>query len=248
MIKIDLSRHHDAQPPIRFSVSPLFEIAASLHVLTQALPTIQHYQWVKKTLEILKREGLYAEWLYFAPLFFHAIPSLFAVQHTETLRTEEEQLNYLTELSTEQFVQSCRELLHMSIRNRVLPHHSTALRNDLLREPELLKSRFNLFLAAYTHYIFRKTWDELQPVVAREQAHFERLHSPQDVCQFLQPMLPYPLAYNTSQLLIGLPDGEDAKPGMVVRLALHPSWFFAHAPVCRPVGDTLHISYSLLPR
>lgn len=247
MIKIDLSRQHGAQPPIRFSVSPLFEIAASLHILTQALPTIPHYQWVKKTQAILKREGLYDEWSYFAPLFFHAIPSLFAVQHTETLRTEEEQLNYLAELSTEQFVQSCRELLHLS-RSRMLPHHYTALQNDLLREPELLQSRFNLFLTAYTHYIFRKTWDELQPIVAREQARFERLHSPHDVCQFLQPMLPYPLTYNTSQLLIGLPDEEDANPEVVVRLALHPSWFFPHTPVCRPVGNTLHISYSLLSR
>ncbi|WP_126426652.1 DUF5937 family protein [Brevibacillus marinus] len=245
MIKINLSKLHDSQPPIRFSVSPLFEIAASLHVLTQALPTIQHHQWVKKSREILKQEGLYAEWLYFSPLFYCAVPSMFAVHQTEALTTEEEQLAYLTDLPLAQFIDSCRETLNSSVGRGRLPH--TSLLIDLLCEPELIRGRFNLFLAAYTHYIFREKWDELQPAVARERARFESLRSAKAVCQYLQQILPFPLTCDASQLVLRLPDSavEPDSPE-VVRLALHPSWFLPHPPQYTQAGDTLHIAYSLL--
>ncbi|UFJ42271.1 DUF5937 family protein [Brevibacillus humidisoli] len=245
MIKIDLSKLYNPNPPIRFSVSPLFEMAASLHTLTQVLPTLQHHQWVKKSVEILKGEGLYSEWVYFSPLFAYSVPSLFAVHRTELLTTEEEQFTYLAELPLDQFIHSLNETLCSSM-GRSQPHLSS-LPNDLQGEPELIRGRFNLFFAAYTHYIFREKWDELQPTVVRERTRFENLRSTKAICDYLQEIVPLPIQHDSSERLICLPlttNHQDTQE--VVRIALHPSWFLSHPPRYTQFGDTLHIAYSLI--
>ncbi|MBO8162625.1 MAG: hypothetical protein H0Z34_02770 [Brevibacillus sp.] len=246
MIKIDLSKMSDSTPAVRITVSPLFEMAASLHTLTQVLPTLHHHQWVKKSMDIMKKEGIYAEWLYFFPLFCYAIPSLFAVHRTESLQTEEEQFTYLAELPLDQFVQSLQESLQSSVQRTAQANAAKSLLHDLWEEPELTRGRFNLFVSAYIHYIFKDKWESFQSIVSRERLRFATLRSPQAACLFLQEIFPFPIQLDPAEVIYLPLAAAEQGAAETKRIALHPSWFMPHPPQYTQSGDTLHVTYGLI--
>ncbi|MFM1650955.1 hypothetical protein ACI7RC_02510 [Brevibacillus sp. B_LB10_24] len=247
MITIGLTKMQNMRPVVRYGVSPLFEMAVSLHTLSSQSPPIQHYNWVKQTIDRLRQENLYREFLYFSPLFMESTPRFFDPDATDHVKGVDDLYEYLLALPQGEFVEGVNEALLAAKKGSadIIYPIEKGLRDD----PAVIKSRFTLLTASYLQAVFMAKWEELAPkLVAEVEWAEQELSTANDVGVFLQRLVPE-IGYNEedNHLLIQQEDGAEAHYD-ITDIVFQPSLFFSTPPRYSLSGKTLHVTYNVNSR
>lgn len=222
MKTIDLSRVYDLRRTVRYSVSPLFEMALSLRQASQ--PDASADPWVDRARAAIRDEGLMSELQYFSPIFSRGVPAFFSPQATERLTDHDGPYSYIAGLSPSQLAEALTRVPDEEVR-------AVPLRQDLARNPHLVKGRFTLFISAYLRLVFEPIWEQLQPLFLGEiERRNHQLSAYGDVETFV------------TSLLARQPSAADAAERGIV---LHPSWFHSEYPYHFETMRNLHVVYPL---
>jgi|GEM_PF-6922114 len=150
---------------------PMFELGASLHILAQNSLSLYHENWKQKTLQVFRQHGLDMDWLYFAPIFIAAIPSIFHPSEDRRLSHPEKLYGILTNLPQKKFIESIQE----SIDCVKEIDHSMAfcpIFDDLRHKAAFVQGRLLLFLASYLRYVFEPEWENINEELAEYAEDF----------------------------------------------------------------------------
>ncbi|NGQ96341.1 hypothetical protein G3578_14340 [Brevibacillus sp. SYP-B805] len=212
-----------APDQVRYRVSCLFELAASLHLLCRTPAAQPADEWMGHMQSVLSQLSLMPEFCYFAPAFSQNIPWIFHPNHTVGITGPEEMFTYITNLSVRRF----REAFSLALRGKQLAqvHLPSALEVDLQRDAEFVKGRFSLFLSAYWESAFAAAWQEVAPALEKEGLRIEEARmAPEKMLSFLRA-IPLPLGEGSP---IGSDSHADSSPASVDMrlLVLYPSWFY----------------------
>ncbi len=242
MITIPIPDHTALRNVITYSISPLFELAASLHTLAQPEPPCYLKQWVNDTLRALETARLSSEWQYVAPAFRWQIPEAFDPIHTQGIMAVDDQYDYFVKLPAVQF--------YRSLAAAIDSHQSTAslptIRADLEEDPDFVKGRFSLFISSYWQLLFESKWEEIAPVFVREAEWIEHaLNSMESMLSFLGTVLS-DVSYNAEWSRLELSNGQDIDE--VRKLILYPSHFLANTPTLLSDGSSAHLMYQMYQR
>jgi hypothetical protein len=239
MITILLPDHEPLRHVISYSVSPLYELAASLHLLAQPKPHDRHADWVEDTLAAFERSRLLEEWHYFTPVFRSTIPDAFDPLHTIGVMAVDDQFDYFVTLPTEQFVASILPALPESPCEQEKP----AIIGDLAEDPDLVQGRFRLFVSSYWQLFFETKWEEIAPCFVREAEAIEQaMRDRETMISFLQN-IHTGVRFNPAAERMEFSD--DLPAGQANSLVLYPSHFYAGAPSLTKKGQIAHLLYSL---
>ncbi|WP_249178992.1 DUF5937 family protein [Brevibacillus sp. NL20B1] len=238
MILIPLSGGSPLPHKISYSVSPLYELAASLHALAQETPDPRLADWAADVLAGFRAARISSDWEYFRPMFTRAIPDSFDPVQTRGVMAVDDQYNYFFTLSEEAFVDNLRPMLDAwETRCEDVP-----LAADLREDPAFVKGRFNLFLSTYWQLFFASQWEALAPRFVREA---ERIHlslrSLDEITSYLRIIDPR-FRYDDEQEQLVWENGDPgAQP--VQQLVLSPSHFYTAAASLIKKGETAHLLY-----
>jgi|GEM_PF-1022271 len=242
MESLFLSDIENVRQHVNCSVSPLFELAASLHLLASPPGGELHQEWRQQALQLLRLGHLEREWEYFAPAFSLSVPWIFHPDKTKSIDTSEAIHAYLMDLSVEDF----RTSLSRSLRGEhpVEVIDACQVEIDLQRDPAFVKGRFQLFVFTFWDMIFSLIWKELSPVFQRElEAIEEALADGERFLHFLQAVTMH--SVHLPQLA-GQMSAE--QPNGITAIWLYPSWFFAGMSHLHIHERVAHLVYNLTAR
>lgn len=244
MIELTLSHPDDSRQTIKYSVSPLFELATSLYELAQLHPDPDFAQWASSTLNIFTTERLLTEWNYFLPVFLYRIPPFFDPPRTQKVMSVDEQYDYFLNLSQEEFSESLQKCLQQGSGEKSVH----AIADDLLTDPDLVKNRFTLFLSSYWQLVFEAKWEELAPKFVREAEQIERaLNNLDETVAFLNTILQRFHDHGNGCLLLDLDVGAPVLDKARM-LTLYPSFFFTGSPSLTMHNQHIHLVYNCICR
>lgn len=245
MISIQFSVKDEIRRFATYTVSPLFEMAASIQTLTLESSQKHHHPWVQRMRNLLVREHLETEWLYFAPVFSEIVPAILSLPYIEKFVTMDELFEHLVHLPTTEFMLSLLFALHQENRRNKELIYPVEL--DLKKEPDLVKSRFTLFISSYWHVLFEPDWKAIRPRLQREiETINDSLHSGQ-LGQYLESISDL-IRYDEGNRALLIADAAAVNSTTPIRsIVLHPSWF-ANKPVSfSKQHNKIHIIYSIAP-
>lgn len=257
MMHLNLSLVGNVRQSLHYSVSPLFEMAASLHVLAQGPAFQQHSKWIESTLKRFQEEDLLKEWEYLSPIFAGEIPSFFASHVSYEANGIEEQYNFLVDLPTEVFARALQAVFTPSTvaeneSSEEKPASPVAL--DLRENPKVVKARFTLFLCTFMQTIFESQWERVAPKFVRDiEVKSSMIHSQQDIVKLLSELFPT-VKYDAETKSISLPTKEylpsedsptsDDPSIVITAIVLSPSWF-VDKPFVEVIDDKLYLTYRI---
>lgn len=224
---------------IHFRVSPLFEMAASLHTLAQTSPPEPFAEWAEEIIANFHSERLVKEWEYFKPVFRYGIPEIFDPVQNPDLHSSPDLYSYIVHLETRAFQRSLVPLLQ----NWSLHHEKPAITEDIHTDPDYVKGRFSLFISTYWQLFFAAIWEQLAPAFDQEAKKLQAAcHDSSALAAFLQDVSPS-FTYLDDQLQIALPVSEpEQKPEHIL---LYPSHFYRSTPFLCQKGSSVHVQYTL---
>lgn len=242
MILIPLSVNIPLSQAVHCSVSPLFELAASLHVLAQLVPPRRFVTWAEEVRGQFAESLLHKEWEYFRPLIRCGIPDVFDPVQTRGVMSIEEQYSYILALPTHRFAASVQTLLNRHAGEK----KQEPLVSDLCGDPDYVKGRFTLFLSTYRQLFFEPTWEKLLPLLDQEAEKIKLASQKHD--SLLAYLLDISAAFSydeeTNTLLWNIPGPvREAQ-----QLLLCPSYYYASPPRLDKTGKLAHLLYSVSER
>lgn len=245
MITIDLSFQSNLRHVISYSVSPLFELAASLRLLAQPNSHSLYAQWVDGTLKTLVSEGLVDDWEYFAPVFTHSIPDFFDPLRTQGVMAVDDQYDYFVTVPISDFRQSLHACLKQMDKNDV----SMGVITDLANDPDYVKSRFTLFISSYWQLVFEAKWEEIAPRFVREAEEIERALQGIDlITSYFQSIIPKVIFNEPLEQI----EFHLAETGLVNANArsfvLYPSLLHTVPPAFSVHGNKVYLLYNCIER
>ena len=241
MILIPLSVDSPLSHTIHFSISPLFELAASLHVLAQPVPPRRFLPWTEEVHRLLAESLLYTDWAYFRPLFHCGIPHVFDPVQSRGVESEEEQYNYLLSLSTPHVADSVQSLL-----KRCGPSKREPLAAELNEDPDYVKGRLMLFLSTYRQLCLEAKWKSLAPLYLEEAERIRRATEQLDSLLSYLKQIPAAISFDTQTSSLAC-----QSPGpyrKAAQLLLCPSYFHFSPPRLEQTGTLVYVLYSMADR
>lgn len=242
MVSLFLSDIENVRQHVNCSVSPLFELAASLHLLASPSGGEHHQEWRQQAIQLLKLAHLEREWDYFAPAFSLGVPWIFHPDKTKGMNSSEAIHAYLMDLPVEDF----RSSLSRSLRGEhpVEVIDACQVEIDLQRDPAFVKGRFQLFVYTFWEMIFSLIWKELSPVFERELEAIEAaLADGEQFLRFVQTVTSH--AIHLPQLSGARHDKGATE---ITAIWLYPSWFFAGMSHVQIHERAAHLLYNLTVR
>lgn len=224
---------------VSIRVSPLFEMAASLHTLAQTPPTEPFTKWAEEIIANFHSERLIKEWEYFKPVFRYGIPGIFNPVEYQALHSNTDLYSYIVHLGTEEFQHSLEPLLQSwSIHQEKPP-----IAEDVHTDPDYVKGRFSLFLSSYWQLFFATIWQQIAPSFDQEAEKIqEACHDISALVTFLQDICPS-LTYLDEQLQFTLPVSDPEQKAE--HILLYPSHFYRSTPFLCQKGSSVHVQYTL---
>ncbi|MED4750256.1 DUF5937 family protein [Brevibacillus choshinensis] len=238
MITIPLTGTSPLSHRFSYSISPLYEIAASLHTLAQPTPPERFSNWSQEKLSHLQIVRLMKDWEYFLPLFRYGIPDTFDPYQTKGVMAVNDQYEYFVTIPTDQFVRSMLPSLEAWGQHHSLPEVSEDLRED----SDYVKGRFSLFVSSYWQLSFESNWEVVAPLFVKEA---ERIHhaleDTDSIVSLLQSILPS-IRYDSDSDSLACPiEGPECE---VETLILYPSHYYFSEPLLSIKEGNAHLLYS----
>jgi hypothetical protein len=215
---------------VHFGISPLFEQAASLHILAQDTPP-QHFQsWTEEVHTLFGQHLMKADWEYFSPALRCGIPDLFDPFQTADVRSDEEQYAYFLTLPAKRFANSLQTLLQTC----PTPNDDLPLLRDLEEDPEYVKGRFLLFLSTYRQTCFAAAWEHALSALHQEEEKIrDALQEQSTFLGYLQKIAPaFVYQESAGQLAWNSPGPVQSAQSLL----LCPSYYYASPPVLAKKG------------
>lgn len=238
MIIIPLPSNNPLSATISYSVSPLFEMAASLHTLAQPTPPERFSEWAQEIVTQFQSARLQNDWEYFLPLFRYEIPGFFDQVHTQGVMAVDDQYEYFVMLPTEDFVQSLETVLAEWSQHHEIP--TVVL--DIQEDADYVKGRFSLFISSYWQLLFEATWESIAPLLVREAEQIHHALGELSSClSYLQKIEPT-ITYDADTMELVCPSPEPKEEAR--ELILYPSHFYAQKPSLTKKNTSLHLLYS----
>ncbi|QRG65371.1 hypothetical protein [Brevibacillus choshinensis] len=238
MITIPLMGNRPLSHRFSYSISPLYELAASLHTLAQPTPPEHFSPWIHEKLSHFQVVRLMKDWEYFLPLFRFAIPDSFDPYQTKGVMAVNDQYEYFVTLTTPHFLKSLTKALDAWNAH----HDQPEVADDLREDPEYVKGRFSLFISSYWQLSFESNWEEIAPEFVKEA---ERIHhSLEDhasLSDLLQGILPA-IQLDAEQLTLACPHKGQTHEAQ--KLILYPSYYYAGEPLVTVKDADVHLLYS----
>ncbi|WP_134686693.1 hypothetical protein [Brevibacillus migulae] len=233
---INLAPHNLLHNHITCIYSPLFELASSLLVLTRSQTEERHREWVNQTLAVFDQEQLSADFHYFSAIFLRTIPWIFHPNQTKNIQNSEEMYEYLLNIPLETFHEACSTALHGE--KIVQVQKPLPVEIDLQRDPEFVRGRFLLFMAAYWELFFSSTWERILLLLEKEAAQIkEACTSVEQFSHFLQSRaFPSPQGENQQ---------TDPHPDELQYVHMYPSVFYEGIPIFHSRSGTGHFLYPI---
>jgi hypothetical protein len=231
-----------APDQVRYHVSCLFELAASLHLLSRNPDVQPTDEWIGHVRSVLSQSSLLSEFSYFAPVFSRTIPWIFHPNQTAGMTGPEEMFTYITYLPVRHF----QEAFSLALRGKQLAkvHLPSDVEVDLQRDAEFVKGRFSLFLSAYWESVFGPKWREVVPALEKEGMRIEMARrDPDEFLSFLRA-IPLPRHDGNS---IGSDSPSHSSPAAVDMrlLILFPSWFYSDEAAWHIQDGVGHLLYPI---
>ncbi|WP_139488806.1 DUF5937 family protein [Brevibacillus dissolubilis] len=248
MITIGLAPGYELGQMCRFSVSPLFEMAASLHTLAQRVPHALHQQWCQETRDKMQKQDIHTEWLYFAPVFAESIPTICLPLGIEDVLEMELSIETVYDqvgmIPDDVFIESVTESVNLYKWERqltVLP-----IEIDLEQNPAAVKSRFTLFISSYLRLIFHPLWEEFAHTISTELGQAKkRTDHPEELAVFLQNFAPTVRYLEESKSFRLAGHGEELQVD-AQEVVLYVSWFLSQRVIYYMSHDAFFILYNTL--
>jgi len=221
-----------------YSISPLYELAASLHTLAQPAPPAAFSEWAQAKRIGLRAARLIKDWEYFLPLFRYGIPDSFDPLQTKGVMAVDDQYEYFVTLPTDHFVRSLLPLLEKWSRHHAAPQ----VADDLHEDADYVKGRFSLFISSYWQLFFEANWEGIAPLFVTEAERIHKAMQTKDgILAYLQTLVPA-IRYDaeTNRIVCPAP-GPDSE---VQHLVLYPSHYYFAEPVLTKKGMNAHLLYS----
>ncbi|MED4909998.1 hypothetical protein [Brevibacillus centrosporus] len=241
MIKIPLPIASPLSHTFSYSVSPLYELAASLHTLAQLNPPERLADWCTEKISHIQIARLMKDWEYLLPLFRYGIPDSFDPFQTKGVMAVNDQYEYFVTLPTDQFVRSLSPALEEWNQHHIRPQ----VADDLLDDSDYVKGRFSLFVSSYWQLSFEANWETIAPLFVKEA---ERIHlaleNAATAIELLQSIFPA-LRYEEAEHCLYCP--IDCPPAEVQQLILYPSYYYFAGPLLTKKGKNAHLLYSFSP-
>ncbi|RNB91721.1 hypothetical protein EDM56_02905 [Brevibacillus fluminis] len=245
MISIQFSVKDDLRRFATSTISPLYEMAASIHALTLSTPKEHHLAWLKETRDLLIREQLEEEWLYFAPVFSEVVPDILSLPYIERFVTMEELFEHLVHLSPLEFARSVLAALRQENRRNKELIYPVEL--DLKKDPDLVKSRLTLFVSSYWHIVFEPQWSDIVPRLSREVETINACLHSNRLGDYLSSISSQ-MEYDEVSRSILIADVEEVSASNPIRsIVLHPSWFASKPVEFSKQQNKIHIIYRISP-
>lgn len=247
MINLDLSTIRNLSKSLSYHVSPLFEMAVSLHTLAQAPSHPKHLEWTERTLQKFQEEDLLAEWEYLSPIFARSVPAFFAPHFSYRANGIEEQYDFLVDLSNEIFVQSLQHVF--AVRSGETDPSPFQVELDLSDKPKVVKARFTLFLCTYMQLIFEAKWEQVAPKLVRDiEAKSLALQTQEDLAALLREWFPTSV-YDSKTNVISIHSSDcasfvSASQPSISTFVLSPSWFIGKSYM-EVIDNCLHVTYGI---
>lgn len=224
---------------VSYSVSPLYELAASLHTLAQATPPERFADWTAEKLDQFESARLLKEWGYLLPLFRYGIPDSFDPLHTKGVMAVDDQYEYFVTLPTDHFVRSIKPILDEWIVHNDLP----PVAMDLEEDADYVKGRFSLFVSSYWQLFFESNWESIAPRFVQEAEQiYHSLQRASSLTAYLQS-ISAAITYDTLTHRLTCPsNGPDYD---AQQLILYPSYYYAQDPMLTKKGLNAHLLYSI---
>ena len=237
MISIPLPSNSPLSQTISYSVSPLFELAASLHTLAQPAPPARFVNWTQEIHTQFKEARLCSDWEYFLPIFRYGIPDSFDPVFTKGVMSVDDQYEYFVTLPTDEFIRSLQPLLHEWNQHHDIPN----VVFDIEEDADYVKGRFSLFVSSYWQLFFEANWEAIAPSFVREAEQIHLMLADLSAClPFLNNISPE-ITYDTEAHRLLCPTkGASVE---VQQLVLYPSHYFAHEPLLTKRGKSAHLLY-----
>lgn len=247
MINVKLNLDEEVRKTLKYNVSPLFEMAASLHVLADPKASEVHQEWISETLHYFAYDELIEEWKYLSPIFQKAIPTFFAPRASYQANGVEEQYDFLVDLSNEKFIQALQNVFAIETIQTDQPQ--TQVESDLLEKPKAVKARFTLFLCTYLQFIFESKWEQIAPKLVQDiEKKAWSCQTEQDMHNMLFTLFPNH-QYDPSQNTVTFdssyfPHSTFPTNSTITSVILSPSWFVSDAYL-EIIHDNLYITYPI---
>ncbi|GED72761.1 hypothetical protein BRE01_64630 [Brevibacillus reuszeri] len=240
MISIPLTSNSPLSHTISYSVSPLFELAASLHTLAQLSPPARFNNWSQDLLAQFKEARLSNDWEYFLPLFRYGIPDSFDPVITRGVMSVDDQYEYFVTLPSDDFVRRLQPLLKKWNQHHDIP--SVAF--DIEEDADYVKGRFSLFVSSYWQLFFEANWEAIAPSFVREAEQIHHVLNDLPACLDYLNKISFGITYDSEENRLLCPyEGPDYE---VQQLVLYPSHFYAAEPLLSKGGAGAHLLYSFL--
>ncbi|AWX56671.1 hypothetical protein AB432_017215 [Brevibacillus brevis] len=224
---------------ISYSVSPLYEMAASLYTLAQETPPERFAYWTEEKVEQFESARLLKEWGYFVPLFRYGIPDSFDPLHTKGVMAVDDQYEYFVTLPTDHFVRSMKPILEEWISH----HDAPVVAFDLEEDADYVKGRFSLFVSSYWQLFFEANWEAIAPKFVREAERiYYSLQGIESLTTYLQTISPA-ITYDTETHQLTCPSNGPSYDAQ--HLILYPSYYYAQEPTLTKKGWNAHLLYSI---
>lgn len=238
MITIPLTGNRPLSHRFSYSISPLYELAVSLHTLAQLTPPEHLSQWVHEKLSHFQIVRLMKDWEYFLPLFRYAIPDSFDPYQTKGVMAVDDQYEYFVTLPTPKFLKSLTPSLDAWNAN----HSQPEVAEELCEDPDYVKGRFSLFISSYWQLSFESNWEQIAPGFVKEA---ERIHhsleDARSLSELLLSILPA-IRYNAEELTLSCPHAGQAAEAQ--NLILYPSYYYTAEPLVTLKDADVHLLYS----
>lgn len=219
MILIPLSGSSPLSNHVSYHISPLYELAASLHVLAQINPPEPFQEWTNEVIERFRIEGLFNDWDYLCPLFRYGIANLFEPDQTKGLMGVSELYQYFVTLTTDVFTQSLQPLIASWNHH----HEPPIVAVDMLNDPAFVKGRFNLFISSYWQLFFEATWEKIAPLLVKEAERIQHACANLPSLQtYLSDVFPS-FSYQDERNMLGFTTSDPDE--QLQSLILQPSYF-----------------------
>ncbi len=242
MITIELSLLDDLRQIATFSIAVFYEMAASMHILTQTSPQQDLLKWADQAQHQLERAKMEREWHYFAPVFAETVPVLFAPSVMWRVEELDHLIEYLLHLPADEFAQSF--LLALRHENRKHKELTYRIEMDLKRDPELVKHRLILFLSSYWQLVFEPAWKD---ITACLQPHLERLEESlnnHSLGSYLSS-LSANITYDPASKRLSIRKQDKKQERLELRsLVLLPSWFSTETFDFSKQQKSIHVVYN----
>lgn len=241
MISVPLSGSVPLSHTITYSISPLFELAASLHLLTRSPASSRQASWAEEMRSGFREERIWTEWEYFSPLFRSGVPDFLSPLQTKGVTSIEDQYDYFVRLSPLTVLHSLGSLRDGSNSS----DSAEPIFQDAKEDADFVKGRFSLFLSSYWQLFFETIWETIAPRFVQEAERITlALYSPEELVACLKTITPgfFMTEEETQQTLV-FDDGSPEQ--MTVRqFTLYPSYFSEEMSI-QANERALHLIYPL---